>query len=134
MKHFFKTFILLFVLFLTGFTWAKTAVWISLDGDVDPGMYDYAARAIGEAVQKNPDYIVFDINTFGGRLDAAFDIVDTIMGIKKAKTVAFVSKKAISAGALIALANKELYMLPGTSMNTHLVSFSEKHSLICSRL
>ena len=116
MKHFFKTFILLFVLFLTGFTWAKTAVWISLDGDVDPGMYDYAARAIGEAVQKNPDYIVFDINTFGGRLDAAFDIVDTIMGIKKAKTVAFVSKKAISAGALIALSSKELYMLPGTTI------------------
>ncbi len=95
---------------------AKSAAWITLEGDVDPGMYEYTARAIGEAVEKNPDYIVFDINTFGGRLDAAFDIVDTIMGIKKSKTVALVSKKAISAGALIALSNKELYMLPGTTI------------------
>lgn len=114
MKHFF--FWLLALSFLCESALAKTAAWISLEGDVDPGMYDYAARAIHEAVEKRPDYIIFDINTFGGRLDAAFDIVDTIMGIKGAKTVAFVSKKAISAGALIALANKELYMLPGTTI------------------
>lgn len=107
---------LLSVFFLSEFAFSKTAAWITLEGDVDPGMYEYAARAIGDAVQKNPDYIVFEINTFGGRLDAAFDIVDTIMGVKTAKTVAFVSKKAISAGALIALANKELYMLPGTTI------------------
>lgn len=98
------------------FSWGKTAAWITLEGDVDPGMYEYTARAIGDAVQKNPDYIIFDINTFGGRLDAAFDIVDTIMGIKNSRTVAFVSKKAISAGALIALSSKELYMLPGTTI------------------
>lgn len=108
--------ILLFVAVFFGASLGKTAAWITLEGDVDPGMYDYAARAIGEAVQKNPDYIVFEINTFGGRLDAAFDIVDTIMGVKNSKTVAFVSKKAISAGALIALSNKELYMLPGTTI------------------
>lgn len=112
-----KIFLFLFVLIAwIGISPAKTAAWITLEGDVDPGMYDYAARAIGEAVQRNPDYIVFEINTFGGRLDAAFDIVDTIMAIKNSKTVAFVSKKAISAGALIALASKELYMMPGTTI------------------
>jgi len=31
----------------------KTAAWITLDGDVDPGMSDYANRAIAEAVAKN---------------------------------------------------------------------------------
>ncbi|MDY3922402.1 MAG: NfeD family protein [Hallerella porci] len=113
-----KSILLIFLLLLSfaGIASAKTAAWISLEGDVDPGMYEYTARAIGDAVQKNPDYIIFDINTFGGRLDAAFDIVDTIMGIKNAKTIAFVSKKAISAGALIALSSKELYMLPGTTI------------------
>ena len=114
-KHYIQI-LLLTIFACTVFASAKTAVWITLEGDVDPGMYDYTARAIGEAAQKNPDYIIFDINTFGGRLDAAFDIVDTIMGIKNSKTVAYVSKKAISAGALIALANKELYMLPGTTI------------------
>lgn len=111
-----KIFLFLLVLTTWTFSSAKTAAWITLEGDVDPGMYDYAARAIGDAVEKNPDYIVFEINTFGGRLDAAFDIVDTIMAIKNSKTVAFVSKKAISAGALIALASKELYMMPGTTI------------------
>ena len=38
----------------------KQAVWIKLEGDVDPAMYEFCARAIGEAIEKKPDYIVFD--------------------------------------------------------------------------
>jgi len=93
----------------------KTAAWITLEGDVDPGMADYAKRAIADAVAKNPDLIVFEVNTFGGRLDAAFDIVDTMLAIK-IPTVSLVQKKAISAGALIALSSNKLYMLPGTTI------------------
>jgi membrane-bound serine protease (ClpP class) len=93
----------------------KTAAWITLEGDVDPGMNDYARRAIAEAVARKPDLIVFEVNTFGGRLDAAFDIVDTITALK-IPTVALVQKKAISAGALIALSSDKLYMLPSTTI------------------
>lgn len=95
---------------------AKNAVWIKLEGDVEPTMYDFCARAIGEAMQKNPDYIIFEINTFGGRLDAAFDLVDTIMAVKGPTTIALVKKKAISAGSLIALACNKLYMLEATTI------------------
>ncbi|MBQ3778247.1 MAG: ATP-dependent Clp protease proteolytic subunit, partial [Fibrobacter sp.] len=94
----------------------KQAVWIKLEGDVDPAMYEFCARAIGEALEKKPDYIVFEINTFGGRLDAAFDLVDTIMAVKGPETIALVKKKAISAGSLIALACKRLYMLEATTI------------------
>jgi len=94
---------------------SRTAAWINLDGDVDLGMKDYTSRAITEALSKNPDLIVFEINTFGGRLDAAFDIVDTITALK-IPTVALVQKKAISAGALIALSSDKLYMLPNTTI------------------
>ncbi len=94
----------------------KHAVWIKLDGDVEPSMYDFCARAIDDALQENPDYIVFEINTFGGRLDAAFDLVDTIMAVKGPTTIALVKKKAISAGSLIALACKKLYMLEATTI------------------
>jgi len=94
----------------------KHAVWIKLEGDVEPSMYDFCARAIGEALDENPDYIVFEINTFGGRLDAAFDIVDTIMAIRGPQTIAFVKKKAISAGSLIALACNKLYMMEATTI------------------
>jgi membrane-bound serine protease (ClpP class) len=94
---------------------SKTAAWITLEGDVDPGMADYTRRAIAEAVAKKPDLIVFEVNTFGGRLDAAFDIVDTITALK-IPTIALVQKKAISAGALIALSSDKLYMLPNTTI------------------
>ena len=92
----------------------KHAVWIKLEGDVEPSMYDFCARAIADALQEKPDYIVFEINTFGGRLDAAFDLVDTIMA--GPETIALVKKKAISAGSLIALACKKLYMLEATTI------------------
>ncbi|MCF0223664.1 MAG: ATP-dependent Clp protease proteolytic subunit, partial [Fibrobacter sp.] len=94
----------------------KEAVWIKLEGDVEPAMYDFCARAIADAMKKIPDYIIFEINTFGGRLDAAFDIVDTIMAIQGPTTIAFVKKKAISAGSLIALACKKLYMMEATTI------------------
>ena len=86
----------------------KHAVWIKLEGDVEPSMFDFCARAIDDALKENPDYIVFEINTFGGRLDAAFDLVDTIMAIKGPTTIALVKKKAISAGSLIALDHRRL--------------------------
>ena len=94
----------------------KRAVWIKLEGDVEPSMYDFCARAIADALKENPDYIVFEINTFGGRLDAAFDLVDTIMAVKGPETIALVKKKAISAGSLSALACKKLYMLEATTI------------------
>lgn len=94
----------------------KHAVWIKLEGDVEPAMYEFCARAIGEAMEEKPDYIVFEINTFGGRLDAAFDIVDTIMAVRGPQTIAFVKKKAISAGSLIALACNKLYMMEATTI------------------
>jgi len=112
---------LIFILISTIFAFAgtetegKTAAWITLEGDVDPGMNDYARRAIAEAVARKPDLIVFEVNTFGGRLDAAFDIVDTITALK-IPTIALVQKKAISAGALIALSSDKLYMLPNTTI------------------
>ena len=94
----------------------KHAVWMKLEGDVEPSMYDFCARAIADALKENPDYIVFEINTVGGRLDAAFDLVDTIMAVKGPETIALVKKKAISAGSLIALACKKLYMLEATTI------------------
>lgn len=95
---------------------SKHAVWITLEGDVDPGMNDYVRRAIADAREQNPDMIIFEINTFGGRLDAAFNIVDTITAIHDIETIALVRQKAISAGALIALSCHKLYMLPSTTI------------------
>ncbi|MCP3941768.1 MAG: serine protease [Desulfobacteraceae bacterium] len=83
---------------------------IPVEGTVEPGMAAHIKRAV-EEVKNEPDaIIVFEMDTFGGRVDAALEIVDTISGIPKGKSIAFVEKKAISAGALIALASGTLIM------------------------
>ncbi len=58
------------------------------------------------------EVIIFDIDTFGGRLDAATQIKDAIMA-SKVPTVAFINRRAISAGALISLSCEKIYMTGG---------------------
>ncbi len=81
---------------------------IPVEGTVEPGMAAHIKRAL-EEVRNEPDAVIlFRLDTFGGRVDAAFEIVNTISGVQK--SIAFVEKKAISAGALIALAAGTLVM------------------------
>ena len=56
--------------------------------------------------------VVFDINTFGGRVDAATQIKDAILGAD-ITTIAFINRRAISAGALISLSCEKIYMTGG---------------------
>ncbi|MFZ2630718.1 MAG: NfeD family protein [Desulfosalsimonadaceae bacterium] len=94
----------------------KTVYLISISGEVDPGMAAFADRAQQDA-SKNPDaLVVFKIDTFGGRVDSALEIVDTLLKIPENRSIAFVEKKAISAGALIALACGDLVMRPATTI------------------
>lgn len=95
----------------------QRAVVISLEGDVDQGMAIFVERAIRKAIEiQKADLIIFDINTFGGLLESAFTISDTLLSTEGVRTVALVDKKAISAGALIALSTQELFMRPSTTI------------------
>lgn len=87
-----------------------------IKGEVDPGMAAFVARVHQEA-SKDPDaLVVMTIDTFGGRLDSALEIVETLLKFPEKQTVAFVESKAISAGALIALACADLVMRPATTI------------------
>ncbi len=55
---------------------------------------------------------MLDINTFGGRVDAAVAMRDTLVDAP-VRTIAFVNQRAISAGALIALATDTIVMAAG---------------------
>ena len=94
----------------------RTVHVIPVNGSVDPGMAAFMERACREANQDPESLVVFEINTFGGRVDAALEIVDAILTVPAERSVAFVKKKAISAGALIALSCGELVMRPGTTI------------------
>jgi membrane-bound serine protease (ClpP class) len=70
---------------------------------------------VSEAEKDNASAIIFKINTFGGRVDAATQIKDAIIGTDLL-TIAFINNRAISAGALIALSCKKIIMVPGSSI------------------
>ncbi|MBE0570164.1 MAG: nodulation protein NfeD [Ignavibacteriaceae bacterium] len=86
-----------------------------IEGDIDLGLAPYISRVVSDAEKDNADAIVFKINTFGGRVDAATQIKDAIIGTDLL-TIAFINNRAISAGALIALSCKKIVMVPGSSI------------------
>jgi membrane-bound serine protease (ClpP class) len=85
---------------------------IPVTGEIQNGLAPFVARAIREAEDANAVAAFLDIDTPGGRVDAAQRIVDAVRGAK-VPVYAFVNPRAYSAGAMIALATKAIYMRPG---------------------
>jgi membrane-bound serine protease (ClpP class) len=85
-------------------------VVIAIDRTVELGLAAFVRRAI----ETNPDAvaIVIEVNTLGGRVDAAIQIRDALLEAKP-RTVAFIHPRAISAGALISLACDNIIMTEG---------------------
>lgn len=81
-------------------------------GMIDPGLSAYVERVVEDAVNAGADALIFDIDTFGGRVDAATVMRDAIVDADL-MTIAFVNKRAISAGALISLACDRIVMVKG---------------------
>ncbi len=89
---------------------------LPIQGEVEPAMAAFIARVFRDTAADTKALFVLDIDTFGGRVDSALQIVETILNKAPGKTVSFVRSKAISAGALIALASNELVMRPSTTI------------------
>lgn len=88
-------------------------VVVAIDRTVELGLAAFVRRA----VETNPDAaaIIFEVNTLGGRVDAAIQIRDAILEAKP-RTVAFIHPRAISAGALISLACDNVLMSEGATI------------------
>lgn len=100
------------LLFQSGFS---QIYHIDISGTIDMGLPPYIERVIEEAEAANATAILLEVNTFGGRVDAATQIKDLLLNTKL-RTLAYVNKRAISAGALISLSCKEIGMTPGSSI------------------
>lgn len=80
------------------------------------GVVDYKlARFLSHALKppkdsESPVLYILEMDSFGGRVDAAFHIVDSVLNIDHGKLIAYVKSKAISAAAMLSLACDELYM------------------------
>jgi membrane-bound serine protease (ClpP class) len=99
-----------------------TAWIIPIQGDIEPSLTAFVRREGRKALDQGAAYIIFEIDTFGGRVDSALQITSFITSIKNAKTIAWVNSGegsmgvSWSAGALIAMACQEIYMAAGTSL------------------
>ena len=82
---------------------------------IDLGIPSLVSRAISLAESNNADMIIFDIDTFGGRVDAATQIKDSISSTN-IETIAFINRRAISAGSLISLSCDKIYMTDGATI------------------
>jgi membrane-bound serine protease (ClpP class) len=89
---------------------AKALVYlIPIDGVIDLGLAPFVERALDEAADAGAAAVILEVNTFGGRVDAAVLIRDALLR-SRVRTVAFVNQRAISAGALISLATETIAM------------------------
>ena len=85
---------------------------IPLRGMIDGGIHSSLKRRVEIAKENGSNLIIFEIDTYGGQLGAAFEMSEYISNIKNTKTIAFIPTKAISAGSLIAISCNEIYMAP----------------------
>jgi|TARA_Y100000310_G_scaffold63867_1_gene59316 membrane-bound serine protease (ClpP class) len=85
---------------------------VPIHDTIDLGLPPFIERSIEMAEADKADAIIFDIDTFGGRLDAATQIKDAILSAK-ILTIAFINRRAISAGALISLSCEKIVMTSG---------------------
>src|ERR671915_2596451 len=102
----------------SGFVFAQktTLVYVApIEGIIDLGLAPFVQRVLDEAAAAGAAAVVLEINTFGGRVDAAVQIRDALLSAK-VPTVAYVNRRAISAGALISLAAQHLVMAPGATI------------------
>src|SRR5439155_21763253 len=84
-------------------------VVVPLHGEISPSLLMFLRRAEKVAESNGASAIIFEMNTYGGRLDSAEEISSAL---NRATTPAytFIDSNADSAGWLIALATPHLYI------------------------
>lgn len=105
--------VLVFAVGLGGYA-ASLVYSLPIHGEIEPGLAAFVARGL-QLAERNDGIVLLEINTFGGRVDAATDIRDLIVKAE-VPVIAYVGERAWSAGALIALAAPQIVMAPGSSM------------------
>jgi len=120
MKTICKLFLFLFIsLLLPNITFAEidstSSYHIKIEGEINLGLPNYIARIVEKANQEKVCAIILEINTPGGRVDAALQIRDAIFEAE-VPTIAFINREAASAGALISLSCEKIYMTHGSSI------------------
>lgn len=94
---------------------ADTVRVLPISGDIDGSQVAFIQRGLRQAEEKGDTAVVIPINTLGGRVDSALKIRDMIMA-SDVPVIAYITSRAWSAGALIALSSRHIIMAPGSSI------------------
>lgn len=95
----------------------KLVYVIPIKQTIESGLEQFLKRAIQDAHESGADHIIFEVNTFGGRVDSAENIGNLIRS-SSIPTVVYVEGKAISAGSYIALNADQIVMQNGSSIGS----------------
>lgn len=88
---------------------------IRLNSDIDKASQRLVVTGLEKASEAGADYVMLDLNTYGGAVDAADSIRSAILRYDK-PVIAYVNMQAASAGALISIACDSIYMKTGSSI------------------
>ena len=91
---------------------ARSVYQVPVTGVIELGLAPFIERSLQEAEAAGARAVVLDIDTPGGRVDAAERIVDVVSDAA-VPVYAYINRRAFSAGAMIALAAREIHMRPG---------------------
>jgi len=87
---------------------------------IDLGAQDLVDRAVGLAESQSANFVILQLNTYGGYLKSMDAIIERIVG-SHVPVVAFIGPrgaKAVSAGAFIAIASKKIVMAENSVMGS----------------
>lgn len=93
----------------------KVIYRIRLDQDIDKAAQRLVVLGLEKAAEAKADYVLVDIDTYGGAVDAADSIRSAILRSER-PVIAYVNMQAASAGALISIACDSIYMKTGSSI------------------
>ncbi len=88
---------------------------IRLNQDIDQSSQRLVTLGLEKARTAEADYVLLDLNTYGGAVNAADSIRAAILRYEK-PVIAYVNMQAASAGALISIACDSIYMKTGSTI------------------
>ncbi len=88
---------------------------LKINDVIDPRTNRYSELGLERAEEIDADYVILELDTYGGALNDADDIRTRILNFDK-PIFAFINRDAASAGALISIACDSIYMTKGSSI------------------
>jgi len=95
---------------------SKTVIFhFQVNEMITSGTHRSLKKSLAAAKEINADYIVMELNTYGGLVDAA-DSIRTSLMKSSIPTISWINNNAASAGALISIACDSIYMSDGANI------------------